>query len=350
MSFRHRTPLTTTLLVTVAVVVGATAVCAEDAVLARQTTDLVVKVVNAASGEAVQAERILVRETGNIMTTVAETDACSDVTTFRDVGVLNHRPYVVSAWVDGVDYHTRLRGQEFLDGKAAVIHAFDSTDSLDGVRITGMNVVVRQREHGYAMEYVVTVDNQSRPQRTILATVPPIALKLPAGLEQIAVEIDRGPEAVSGALVPADGLQGVAFPLPPGRACVTITGMLPTASARRFEVAANLPVEAWSLMTWPGDLQIRSNDLKEDRDPDYGGFGRWIGEPLAANERVRVEFVAPPAEEPQEVFGQPSRPSSETTPTATDRRKTPWLTIISATVLLLAYAVWRFRRSTRSKG
>lgn len=317
----------------------------DPAVLEPQPADIVVRVVNATQGVTVPAERVLVRVSGALLDRVAEATDVDGEITFPDVEVYNFKPYIVSAWVDGVGYHTKRSGQELLDGEVAVVHAFDSTDSTEGVTVTGLNVVTRHVEGGFSYELIATLDNQARPQRTVAAAALPLRVALPAGLARTTVEVDDGPEPFSAPLEAAGEFTGVRAALPPGQARITVAGEVASGDALSFEVGCNLPVQQWSLMTWPDDLDVRGDDLREDRDRDYAGFGRWRGPALAPGERlaVTVEAAAPAVTAP--VFDDAPEPTDTATPPPPrEGRGFPWVTVAAAAVLLGAYAVWRFRR------
>ena len=325
----------------------------QDAILERLEADATVRVELGTTGRTVTAERVLIREVGALMTTMAEATNVDGEVTFEDLMVFNFKPYIVSAWVDGVGYHAKPRGQTFLNGLPVVINAFEQTSDLSGLSITGMNVVVRAREDDYEFEFIVTVDNAMRPQRTLRADALPIRLALPAGLRGIEVEVDNGPDPLTAELRPAGGgLTGVATALTPGEARITVRGTVPLAgpneSAKRveFSVAANLAVANWSLLAWPASLEVRSFDLEQDRDNNYTEFSRWFGEPLEPGREIDVTVgAATTSGEASPAF------SSQTEEVAAPRarraakgRGVPWLTIASAVILLSAYVVWRRRR------
>ncbi|MBD3220758.1 hypothetical protein GF314_05910 [bacterium] len=323
----------------------AATVRAEDAVLEKQPADLRIELRNPAHDEPVTASRVVVRAPGAVLEVVAETGRVAGETVFRSVPIYNFKPYIVTARVDGVDYHAQQSGQDFLDGKAAVVHAFPTTDELDGLAATGMNVVLHQRGDEYTYEAIVTLENRSRPQRTIRADALPLRLALPEGIGRIEVEVDRGPDPATADLRAVDGMHGVAVPLPPGKARVTVRGSIPIEGDLRFDVACNLPLDRWSLMTWPKDLRVRSSELREDTDQQYGGLARWRGRALQPGERVPVVIAATTSVAAAPVFGDAPTTSGEPEPAAEPSgRGIPWVTITVAVVLLGAYAIWRRRR------
>ena len=88
---------------------------AQDAVLEPQIADLIVQIDNPSHGDPVRASRVEVRAPGATLETIAESGAVTGEIVFPDVPVYNFKPYVVTAWVEDVAYHTQHSGQEFLD-------------------------------------------------------------------------------------------------------------------------------------------------------------------------------------------------------------------------------------------
>jgi hypothetical protein len=288
----QRQVIVLTVLVVLALVAGPSA--AQEATMERQETDATVRVELGTTGNTVRAERVRIREVGAVPTTLAEASDVDGEITFEDLKVLNFKPLIVSAWVADVAYHAKVDGQHFLDGRPAVVYAFEQTDDLAGLTITGMNVVVRDRESGFELEYIVTVDNQSRPQRTVKAAALPVRLALPSSLRGIEVEVDNGPDPLTAPLRSADGgMRGVATALPPGEARVSLRGVVAAEDRLAFTVATNLPVEQWSLLAWPASLEVRSFDLELDDTNTYAEFSRWRGEPLEPGDEVDVTVSEP---------------------------------------------------------
>lgn len=333
-------------ILTVACSVLALAAAADVIDLRPTEADLTVRVLLAGDDSPVAAERVVIRAQSALLDVVAEAREVDGEVTFPRVPVILPRSYIVSAWVDGVGYHVRHGGQAFADGKPAIVHAFASTDRTDGVTITGMNLVVRQRDRGFGFEAVVTVDNQSRPQRTVHADALGVQLALPEGLEQITVEVDDGPEPFPAALRPATGpFTGVVAGIPPGQARITIKGIVPADAELAFSAASNLPVEAWSLLVWPDDLSVDGDGLRRDDTREYGGFGRWVGHALEPGQEMDIRVWQPRPAEATRVFAD-----SPESVDPTDRRPRsvrtgiPWVTITVAVVLVGAYLIWRRRR------
>ena len=320
---------------------------AQDAILERQETDATVRVELGTTGKTARAERVLVREVGAVMTILAEATDVDGEVTFEDLKVFNFKPHIVTAWVEGVAYHTQVKGQVFLNGDPAVVHAFELSDDLSGLAITGLNVVVRAQEDGYELEYIVTLNNETRPQRTLRADAMPLQLALPGALRAIEVEIDNGPDPLSGSLRSArGGLQGVVAALPPGEARVTVRGRITTADRVEFTVELNRPVAQWSLLAWPASLDVRSFDLELDDSNRYTEFSRWLGPPLDAGQEIDVTVGAPTATTAEPVFADAASADDAPPPPPADQgRGFPRVTVIVAVILIGAYFYWRIRRS-----
>jgi len=340
----HRFLVAAGLLAAIAWLAGAGAAASQDIILDKLRADLTVRVINATTNQPARAERVLIREPGAVMTTVAEGFHVDGAITFPQVEIYNYKPYIVSTWVDGVDYHVEHRGQAFLDGEAATVYAFELSADPAGLVVTGLNVLVRRREEAYSLEYVLQVDNQTRPQRTLTAASLPVQLALPAGIEQVDVQVSRGPDPLTARLQPtATGLHGVPVALPPGPARVAVRGVV-NGDRLEFNVGLNLAADTWSLLVWPAELEVGSFDLDRDRENRYSEFDRWIGRPLTAGQQVRVTVDLPHAIATATDTIGPAQPRRPTTARVPQQRRFPWLTVVSAVVLLGAYVFWRRSR------
>jgi hypothetical protein len=322
----------------------APAATAQDAILERLPADLAVRVVMAPDQQPAHADHVVIREAGAPPQVMAERHDVRGEVVFPGVMIFNYMPYIISATVDGVTYHARHHGHAFLDGKAAVVQAFPSTAGLDGVTVEGMNVVARRKEYGLQLEYILTVDNQARPQATVRADALPVRLSLPAGLDNIVVEVDRGPDPQTAEMADTgDGWRGVAVALTPGRTRISIIGDLRGDGRADLAVAVNLPVSAWSLLAWPADQAVQSFDLRPDRDNRYAEFSRWIGEAMQPGDEVDVRIGPAATAAPVEPADVAAASAAPATPAPAGPRF-PWLTLTSAVILLGAYAIWRRRR------
>ncbi len=209
---------------------------AQDAVLDPQTCSVTVKLINGTTGERGAAERVELREIGFAMRLLASAENVAGEVTFPGVELLNFRPYLAVAMNGGVAYRAQAVGQTFLDGEAVTVHVFDQTESLEGVTVSGMNVVVRRQAAGCELEYILTVNNDARPQRTVAAASVPVRLVTP-NLEGSSAEVYRGPEPEPAELASgADGLQGPRVALAPGTTRVVVKGFWDAPGPVRLEI------------------------------------------------------------------------------------------------------------------
>lgn len=319
----------------------------QDIILDLIPADVTIKIVNGTTGEPAQAQHVLLRETHPTLSTVIEEYDVDGEITFPRQMLINFSRYIATAWVDGVAYHAEERGQYFIDGRALVVHCFTTTEDLDGLAITGMNVVVRQRIDGFGLEYILQVANESRPQHTVAARSLPVQLALPPGLERLKIDVGGGgPDVRRAELQPGDGgRQGIAVALTPGTTRLTISGVLPDVKRAEMTISANLEIAAWSLLVWPADLQVHSFDLEHDRQSEYPEFSRWLGKPLAPGQQVRVTIDQPPHLADLLPEDAPDSTAADPAPAQpVGRPAFPWRTVLAATVLIALYLFWRSRR------
>ncbi len=331
---------------------GAGSAGGQTAILERVPTDVTIEIVNGTTGEPARAQRVVLREPGPTPTTVSERDGVDGSVRFADLALYNFVLYTATAWVDGVAYHAEQRGQDFREGKTLVVECYDQTEDLAGLRITGLNVVVRHSPAGFGLEYIAIVANETRPRRTIAAAAVPLRLALAADLARVTVEIggDRLDPRRAEVRATGDGQRGVAVALTPGSTRIAVRGQLPGARRADLAVAANLDVDAWSLLAWPAELQVRGDGLTLARDAAYPEFSRWQGPRLQAGDTVAVTIEPPvPLADllPAEAADGSGAPSARTRPRTADpagRPAFPWRTVVAAVVLLSLYLYWRGRR------
>lgn len=324
-------------------------VLAQDAVLEPQTCSVTVKLVNGTTGEPGDAERVEVREIGFAMRLIASRENVAGEVTFPGVELLNFRPYLAVATRAGVAYRAQLVGQKFLEGEAVTVHVFDQTEALDGVSVTGMNVVARRQAAGCELEYILTVENASRPQRTIEASAVPVRLLMPT-LTAATAEVYRGPEPEPAEIATgADGLVGPRVAFAPGTTRVVLKGFWDVPGSARLEVGCSLPVAAWSLMVSPATLTLEAPSLSPDPG-DYPGFARLRGPALTPGQSVRI--ILPELTDDLAAAGSSRRGRDNDDPAAATRgagaegtgRSWLWGLALAASLGLIGFGVWRRRR------
>ncbi len=343
----HRSRL---VLIVMTIAVGATCALADDAAMAPQSADVTVTITNGTTGKPGTADRVEVREIGYAMRLLASADNVKGQIVFPNVELLSFRPYLATAIRNGVPYQARMNGQNFLDGEALTVYVFDETDDLDGVTITGLNAVLRRRGAGYELEYVMTIENKMRPQKTVSAAAVPVRMLMPAGVANLQGQVFRGPESEPITLqATADGFTGSAIALPPGGTRITATGFLAAAGKAHVDIACNLPVEAWSLLVSPQDLVVACAELNRNNDDEYPTYTRYRGAALAAGQRVPVDVnVAPGVGQATDVFAGAdtgTTPAGALPSTGDDADGGfPWAVILGVSVALVAFGIWRRSR------
>ncbi len=75
------------------------------------------------------------------------------------------------------------------------LDVFDTTTDRSAVHITGMTVIARHEESLLRLEVLLQVQNDTRPQATVVGTPGSFGLALPAALTDVAAEYHRGPAA-----------------------------------------------------------------------------------------------------------------------------------------------------------
>jgi hypothetical protein len=322
---------------------------AQDAVLDPQTCSVKVKLVNGTTGERGEAERVELREIGPEMRLLASAEHVADEITFPGVALLNFRPYLAVATSGGVAYRAQLVGQKFLDGEAVTVYVFDQTESLEGVSVSGMNVVVRRRSDGCELEYILTVENASRPQRTVAAAAVPARMIVPT-LTAVTAEVYRGPEPEPAEMATGpDGMAGPRVALTPGTTRIEFKGFWSTPDAARLEIGCDLPVAAWSLMVSPATLAVEAPELTRDAG-EYPGFVRLRGPALAPGQTVHADLPALAGDVAAAGHPAPGRSTRATRDagragaTGGGTRNWAWGLGLVASVGLLGFGLWRRRR------
>jgi hypothetical protein len=249
--------------------------------------DIVIKIVNGTTHESGFAEKVALFLFGAMQQPLAEELDVQGEVNFGRLLLLPGSQYLIEASVAGVSYHAQATGQQ-LDGEPVTVYVFSPTTDLTGLRATGMNLVIHRGETDLRLEYLFTVVNENRPQQTVVPQPTSLALALPPGGMIQKVESLRGPYPISSQYSPSDetGWIGLAVALPPGSNRLRVTGSVPYSGRIEFPVGANIPVDEWSVLTFPADMEVRGQGLESaptDLDAD---MQRHRGPALAADEIV----------------------------------------------------------------
>lgn len=322
---------------------------AQEGGLATQTGGVTVKVVNGTTGAAGDAEQVELREFGAQMRLVASAGSTVGEVTFPGVDLTPAQSYLAVAVREGVEYRAQLDGQKLLDGDAITVHVFDQTASLAGVGVSGLNIMVRRRASGCELEYVVTVENASRPPCTIAATGLPVRLALP-DLTDATAEVYGGPQPIPLKMASVgSGLVGMPVALVPGKTRIVLKGYWDVPGPASLEIGANLPVAAWNLAVCPATLAVLAPELSHESSDDPA-FAQLRGPALAVDQRLRVTLPALTSEIASAGMDGPGattgRPVPQPRPDAPRQAGPRWFWSVGAvvSVLLVGLGLWQRRR------
>jgi hypothetical protein len=312
------------------------------------SVDVRIEIINGTTRQKGRADEVLLREFRLGGAVLAEEAEVAGMVVLESLDLRDGTDYLLTARVDGVDYHLRRKGSELAAGPVT-LHVFDTTSDLAGVRTSGMNVVVRRGERDLGLEYLLTVENAGRPPRAVVPDPATLELALPAEFSLRSAQLMSGPEPVDLELAAgAGGRRGLAVALPPGTVRVRLTGTVPFAGTAELPVGLNVPVERWSLLAFPPDLDVRGPEIEPDpaQDPDYA---RLIGPSLEADETILLVVSGGTPPEVEERIFTTAGDSALASEMAGDRGGTggsmTWL-LIPVAVALVALLFWlRGRRS-----
>lgn len=255
-------------------------------------TDLKFEIINATTGEPGEVERMTIeyvrsRRNGILDFEPSGSSFIAPAVPIKDVG-----QYIVGVWHDGVPYWWSLRGHQLI-GQTTTLHVFDTTSDLKGASITGMNLVIRRQTSLLNLEYMITVDNAAKPQRTITDRVATFELDFPAQASRIEATYRRGPDPTSFA-ADTHGSQrlSLAVPLTPGSNQIRIEAVLPWQEGMELPVGSDLDIAAWSVLATPEWLEVRAIGLESSASADLPGINRLTGPPLAAGRHMPLQLFA----------------------------------------------------------
>lgn len=251
--------------------------------------DVRVQIANATTGQPGSCDRITIDYVSARLDNVIDIRPEGPEFTIPAVPLKEGALYLVTAWHQGVPYFFSKRGRELVEG-VQVLHVFDTTADTGAVTIAGMNVLVRRQETLVRLEYMVQVQNQAKPQATVLGSPHTFALDFPAGAQEIAAFYHRGPEPTPiETAIDANGRLGLAAPLVSGITTIRIEAVIDWSEGLTLPVGADLPLQAWSLLASPQWLEVTGVGLDSgDDQSEVPGFRRFSGQPLAAGETLTV--------------------------------------------------------------
>lgn len=256
-----------------------------------ETVDVRFEFVNATSGEPGTIDRLTVDYNATRSNLVLDIAPEGSSVLVRDLPVKDVGNYVVTAWKDGVPYYFSRKGRQLI-AEVQVLHVFETSTNRADVHITGLTAVVRHEESLLHLELMLQVQNDARPQVTIVGEPGSFGLDLPAELMDIAAEYHRGLEPTPVATTRADGRLQLAVPLVSGGNRVRLTGVLPWREGMDLSIGSDRPIDAWGLLVSPDWTQVTGMELEPDPDGSGGGYKRFVGPALAAGRTISFRLGA----------------------------------------------------------
>ena len=264
--------------------------------------DLEFKIINATTGQPGSIDRLEIDHSTMRLDPVLDVQPTGSEFIVPEVPIMDVGGYIVTAWYGGVPYFWSIRGRKLLDGPLT-LHVFDTTDSLDDVEISGLNLLIRKGESVVSLEYMIKVENTAQPQATVVGEAT-VELAVPSGASDFQATYTRGPEpsAVPVSRIGANRI-GLAVPLTSGQNQIRVVGTVPWTEGMQILVGSNLAVASWSLLATPENLDIQATELVSDDSQDLPGYLRFIGPALERGREFAISIKGRiPSGTPEEVF------------------------------------------------
>jgi hypothetical protein len=320
-----------------------------------QPTAVVIEVENGTTRGEGRGDEVRVELLGAVRQEVASGGSFTGTTTLADVPIVPDRDYLITVRYDEVDYFLKAAGSA-LAREPQLVYVFDATTDRDGLAISGMDLIARHQGSTLECEYIVTVTNDGRPQRSVVPAPATLELALPAGASSVEVLDMRGAEAIPAATVAASrGRTGLVVPLAPGRNSIRLNCLVDFTDPVDLPIEANVPITEWDLLAFPASLRVDGRGLEADPSSKASdAFIRYLGRPLGANETFAVTITGGTAvqadQAAQEVFTRPAPADAEPDATAGSAGAGKARYIVPlAIVLIVAWLFMRRRRRSDPK-
>ncbi len=251
--------------------------------------EVVIQIVNGTDRQPATAEKVVVLPADAVGRPVAEALAVEGQVNLGPLALRPNAQYVVEAISSGVSYFAQATGRQLWTAPTTV-YVFSPTTNLDGVRASGMNLVIRRAETELILEYLLTVVNEGTPQQTVIADPVSLEMILPPNASLDQTECLRGPTPLPfGTEAGTDpAWTGLAVALTPGTNRLRLTAKVPYPDGLTLPVGFNIPVTEWSVLTFPADMEIRGEDLEPAAVDTEGDFQRHRGPALAAGATIAI--------------------------------------------------------------
>ncbi len=243
--------------------------------------DIEITIVNGTDRQPGRAEMVQIAPFASSRRSLAEAHDVNGSVEFPDLQLEMRTQYLLHVVADGIDYYLSRRGESLIR-EPATIYIFSPTTAIDAVTVTGMNLVVRRQESMLQIEYITTVENRSVPQVSITPDALPLQLAFPAGVSSLKAECLRGPEPKQVGTRSGSGaeFQGLEVALIPGSTQIRVTASVPYGGELTLPVGCSLPVEKWSMLAFPSDLDVINNELEAGVTDNSQSYRRYVGPPL----------------------------------------------------------------------
>ncbi len=253
--------------------------------------DLEFEIINATTGRGGTVERMTIDYVTTRRNNVADFQPADTTFTAVDVPVLESGKYIITVWHDNVPYWWSKRGRDLVAGPIT-LHVFDAVSNLDGVSVSGLNLVIRRQESLLHLEYMLQIDNLAKPQVTVVGSPATFELALPTGASEIEARYTRGPDPMTVEVNSPGTHSGLAVPLTPGQNLIRIEAVIPWSEGLEIPVGSDLPMTNWSILASPEWLEVGSTDIEENSREKVSGFRRYAGFPLESGEMVNLRLTS----------------------------------------------------------
>jgi hypothetical protein len=254
--------------------------------------DLHFEVINATTGEPTSVERMTIEYIRTRRNGILDFEPSGSSFVAPGVPIKGVGKYIVAVWYHDVPYWWSMRGQQLMD-ETMTLHVFDTTDKLDGVKIKGLNLVIRRQETLLQLEYMIQIENSVTPQRTIYDRTATFELDFPAGASNIEATYRRGPDPTPfEAQTRGSSQLSLAVPLTPGLNHLRIEAVLPWREGMEVPLGSNLDIADWSALVSPEWLEVQAMELESGEGAELPGFTRWSGPALDAGRHFPLRLLA----------------------------------------------------------
>jgi len=315
-----------------------------------EPVDLQFEIINATTDQPGSIERLLLQYSTSTLSPILDIEPSGSLFDVPSVPVLSRGKYVMTAWCQGVPYYWSLRGRDLLETPVK-IHVFDTKAGVDDVKIGGLNLLITKTQSLLQLEYMLQIENQAHPQVTLNGE-PHVLIKLPANVDKASLIFGNGPDPEEIQLTEfSGGMIALTAPLTSGRNVLRLKTTLQWQDGITIPVGSNVPIEAWSLMATPENLDIQSFDLEPANVDDLKGYLRFKGPAVPADNPFRFRIAGSKGGgEEEDLFTEPApeAPPAEQESTKSEKEKDkgfPFGVLTTIFVVILAAVASKRRRS-----